>query len=84
MHTSTSTGQSGGTLTVPNVVGFTIDDAGVTLTGVGLKIKVTSPATRKKGTTYSITSQTPKAGTSTTSGATVRVAAKAVGTTTKK
>jgi hypothetical protein len=75
--TGTGTGVTSGQVTVPNVVGMSIDDAGVALSHVGdLKIKVTSPATRKKGTTYQILTESPAAGTSVAPGSTVSVTAK--------
>jgi PASTA domain len=74
--TSTSTS---GSITVPNVVGQSIDNAGLVLSGAGLKLKVTSPKTRNHSFTYRILTQSPKAGASAASGATVSVTAQKVG-----
>jgi len=75
----TSTGNGGGVtsgdVSVPNVVGQSLDNGGLILEGAGLKMKVTSPKTRNHAYTYKILTQTPKAGASAARGSTVSVTA---------
>jgi hypothetical protein len=85
MHTSTSTGQGGGggggggtngKVTVPSITGLSIDNAGVTLSSEGLKIRVISPPVRNHQFTYTILTQTPKAGSQANKNSSVNVTAK--------
>lgn len=80
MKTSPSTGQgsssSSTSIKVPDVIGLSIDNAGVSLSQAGLKILVISPPVRNHNYTYSITTQTPKAGATATKNSSVKVTAK--------
>jgi len=66
-------GSSGGTVTVPNVVGKPIDQAGPMITGAGLKWDGPAPV---KGKTVTVTSQNPAAGSKVAAGTTVRATGK--------
>jgi PASTA domain len=80
MHTSQPVGQGGGgtgtTVTVPSITGLSIDNAGVTLSSEGLKIRVISPPVRNHNYTYTILTQIPKAGAQANKNSSVNVTAK--------
>lgn len=73
VRTNGSTGPAPATtpVTVPNLKGLTIDNAGLKLESVGLKLHHNAPT--KKGTVYEIEGQTPGAGTKVSEGSTVDV-----------
>jgi hypothetical protein len=80
MHTTTPGGQTpppaNGKVTVPSITGLSIDNAGVTLSSEGLKIRVISPPVRNHQYTYTILTQTPKAGAQANKNSSVNVTAK--------